>query len=57
MDATKLYGWAMSESVLYEENKFDKNVILEYLINTPDDLDIGYFIEADLSFQDNIEKN
>ena len=40
VDANNLYGWAISESWLYDEIKFDKNVELEVTLNTPDDLDI-----------------
>ena len=46
-DAKKLYGWAVSEYLLFDEFKFHKNVKLEDILNTPDDNDIGYFIEVD----------
>ena len=36
----------------YDEIKFDKNVILEDILNTPDDSDLGYFIEVDLKYSD-----
>ena len=52
-DATNLYGHLMSESLSYDEIKFDKNVKLEDILNTPDDNDIGYFIEVDLKNPDN----
>ena len=45
--AINLYGCAMSQSVPYEEFKFDRNVELEDVLNTPDDCDIGYFLEVD----------
>ena len=51
IDANILYGWSMSESLLYDENKFEKNVKLEGILNTPDDSDIGYFIDVDLKTQ------
>ena len=46
----------MSEPLHYDEIKFDKNVKLENILNTPDDSDIGYFIEVDLSYPDSIKK-
>ena len=39
----------MSEYLPYDEIKFDKNVILENIINTLDIGDIGYFTEIDLT--------
>ena len=41
VDANKLYGWALSEYLPYDENKFDRNVKLEDILNTPDDGNIG----------------
>ena len=55
-DANILYGHSMSESLPYDEIKFDNNVNLEDILNTPDDSDIGYFIEVDLKYPDNIEE-
>ena len=52
-DDNNLYDWAMSESLPYDENKFDRYVELEDILNTPDDSDIGYFIEVDLKNLDN----
>ena len=46
----------MSEPLPYDEIKFDKNVKLEDILNTPDDSDIGYFIEVDLIYPDNIKE-
>ena len=56
-DANKLYGHSMSQHLPYDEIIFDKNVKLEGILNTPDDNDIGYFIEVDLTYPDNIKKN
>ena len=44
--ANNWYGWAMSESILYEK-KIDRNVKLKNTLNTPDDSDIGYPLEVD----------
>ena len=58
MDSTILYGYSMSQSLPYDEIKFDKNVKLEENLNTPDDSDIGYFIEVELGYPDYLrEKN
>ena len=54
VDANNLYGHSMSEPLPYDEIKFDNNVKLEDLIKTPDDSDIGYFIEVDINYSDNI---
>ena len=56
IDANNLYGHSMSEPLPYDEIKFDKKVKLEDILNTPDDSDIGYFIEVDLNYPDNIKK-
>ena len=50
IDANSLYGWAMSEYLPYDETKCERNVKLEGILNTPDDSDIGYFIEVDLEY-------
>ena len=56
IDANNLYGRAMSEYLPYDENKFDRKVKLEDKLNTPDNSDIGYFIEVDLTYPDNIKE-
>ena len=56
IDANNLYGWAMSESLPYDEIKLDNNINLEDILNTPDDSDIGYFVEVDLKYPDNIKQ-
>ena len=56
IDANNLYGQSVSEPLPYDEIKFDQNVNLEDIINTPDDSDIGYFVEADLKYPDNIKE-
>ena len=47
-DANNLYGHRMSQPLPFDESKFDKNITSEDILNTPDDGDIGYFIEVDL---------
>ena len=46
----------MSEYLPYDENKFDNNVKLEGILNTPVDSDIGYFIEVDIKNPDKIKE-
>ena len=55
-DANSLYGLAISEPLPFDEIKFDNIVKVEDIIKTPDDSDIGYFIEADLKYPDNIKE-
>ena len=56
IDANNLYGHSMSHYLPYDEIKFDNNVNLEDILNTPDDNVIAYFIEVDLKYPDTIKK-
>ena len=56
IDADNLYGHSMSQYLPYDEIKFDNNIELEDILNTPDDSDIGYFIEVDLTYPNNIKE-
>ena len=56
VDANNLYGHSMSQPLPYDEIKFDKNVKLEDILITPDDSDIGCFVEVDLKYPDNIKE-
>ena len=62
MDATILYGNSMSQMLLYDEVEMwhgdpDKYWNwLEEILNTPDDADIGYFLEVDLKYPGNIKE-
>ena len=47
----------MCEPLPYDEIKFDKNVKLEDILKTPDDSDIGYFMEVDLIYPEQKTKN
>ena len=40
-DANNLYGHSVSQAFAFDENKFDKNVKLEDILNTHDASDIG----------------
>ena len=55
VDAINLYGHSRSEPLPYDEIKIDQKVKLEHILNTPDDSDIGHFVEADLIYPDNIK--
>ena len=55
-DAKILNGNSMSEPLPYDEIKFDNDVKLEDILNTPDDSGIGYFVEVDLIYPDNIKE-
>ena len=56
IDANNPYGHSMSQYLPYDEIKFDNNIKLEDILNTPDDSDIGYFIEVDLKYPDSIKE-
>ena len=45
----------MCQPLPYDEIKFDTKFKFEDILNTPDDNDIGYFIEVDLNFSDKIK--
>ena len=56
IDDNNLYGHSMSQPLPFDELKFDNNVKLEDMLNTPDDSNIGYFIEVDLTYTNNIKE-
>ena len=56
IDANNRYGHSMSEMLPYDEIQFVRNVRLEDILNTADASDIGYFIEVDLNYPDNIKE-
>ena len=61
MDATILYGHSMSQMLPHDEIEMwhgDSDKYWNWLdetLNTPDDADIGYFLEVDLKYPDNIK--
>ena len=55
-DANNLYGHSMSEPLPSDEIKFDNNVNLEDILNTPDDSDVEYFAKVNLKYPDNIKE-
>ena len=50
IDANNLLGHSKYQMLPYDENIFEKDVKLESVLNTPDDSNIGYFIEVDLKY-------
>ena len=50
IDVTDLYGHSMSQMLPYDEIKFEKDICLEETLNTPDDNEIGNFLEVDLKY-------
>ena len=62
MDATNLYGHSMSQLLPSDEigiwhghpDKYWK--WLDEILNTPDDNEIGYLLEVDLKYPDNIKE-
>ena len=56
MDATNLYSYSLSQMLPYDEIKFEKDICLEEILNTPDDNETGYFLKVDLTYPDNIKK-
>ena len=55
-DATNLYGHSMSQMLPYDEIKLEKDICLEEILNTLDDSEIGYFLEVDLKYPDDIKE-
>ena len=56
MDAANLYGHSMSQMLPFDEIKFEIDICLGEIPNTPDDNKTGYFSEVDLMFCDNIKE-
>ena len=63
LDATNFYVHSRSQTLPYDETEMwhgHPNLYmnkLEEIANTPDDSVIGYFVESDLRYLDNIKKN
>ena len=56
IDATNIHGHSMSQPLPYDEIELDKNFTLEDILSTPDGIFIGYFIEVDFTYPDNIKE-
>ena len=46
----------MSLPLFYDEIKFDRHFKLEDKLISPDDSDIGYFVEIDILYHDNVKE-
>ena len=55
-DATNLYGHSISQTLPFDEIEFDRNFCLKEILCTPDDNEIGYFLEFDLRHPYNIRQ-
>ena len=53
-DANNLYGWAMSQPLPYKDISFNTDISLEEILATSDDNDIGYIVECDLEYPEEI---
>ena len=56
VNATNLYGHSMSQMLPYDEIKFEKIICVNKILDTPDDSDIGHFLEVDIKYPDNMKK-
>jgi hypothetical protein len=50
LDLVNMYGWAMSQNLPISDIEWDKDVTLDQILSTPDDSEIGWFVEADISY-------
>ena len=55
-DANNLFGWTMSQSLPYADIKFNKNVKLQDISDTPDDSDFGNIGEVDSKYPVELEQ-
>ena len=49
-DANNLYVWAMVQPLPYADLKFNDNISLRQILNTPDEASTGYIVEVDFEF-------
>ena len=54
LDKNNFYGWAMSEYILYEEFKWLENVGKLGVMSINEKSEIGYFLEVDLKYPDDL---
>ena len=50
LDANNLYGWAMCQSLPYDDVRINTEVTIEQVLETTDDNEYGYVVECDLHF-------
>ena len=56
IDANKLNGHSMSQTLAYYATKFVRKNNLEDISSTPDGSDVGYFVGVDLLYSSNIKE-
>jgi hypothetical protein len=54
-DANNLYGWAMSQYLPYKNISLNNEIEIETILKTADDSDVGYIVECDLEFPEEIQ--
>ena len=50
IDANNLYGYAMMQKLPYKDFQFNTTTTLDTILNTPDDIDHGYYIVCDIDY-------
>jgi hypothetical protein len=53
-DANNLYGWAMSQYLPYKNISLNSNINIDNILELPDNSEIGYIIECDLEYPEEI---
>ena len=56
LDMNNLYGWAMSDYLPYEGFKWLKNIDKFDIMSIKDKSPIGYFLEVDLKYPDELHE-
>ena len=56
LDKNNLYGWTMSEDLPYGEFEWLKNVDRFYVNPINEKSEIGYFLEVDLEYPDELHE-
>ena len=56
LDMNNLYGWAMSEYLLYGRFKWLKNIDKFDIMSVSDKSQVGYFLEVDLEYPEELHK-
>ena len=55
-DANNLYGYAMSQSIRFDEIIFYRTLKIDELLNIPDNSAIGFFVAVDSKYPDKIKE-
>jgi hypothetical protein len=54
LDANSLYPSAMVQPLPHSDIKFVDDITLEKILNTPDDSEIGYMVECDIEYPEEL---